>query len=211
MRWTKREKMAVSGTLTVCAAVLAAAGRTPSCLLAAAAMGLSTLGDALLAGIPARLSGGGSRLVKGGAAFLAAHILYLWALFMACGQEGRTIPSGFAPPIFLFSALTALLCAGFFLRARSRVPRLFSAAAFFYLLTVGIHAAAAVTAAGRWGGGFFLNAAGAVLFYLSDGILLARKYGSVRGKHTEAWIWLTYVPAQLCLLTGFFLTGRSSA
>ena len=46
------------------------------------------------------------------------------------------------------------------------------------------------------------NHAGFQEFYLE----LARKYGAVRGKYVTAVIWLTYVPAQLCLITGIFLT-----
>ena len=70
---------------------------------------------------------------------------------------------------------------------------------------VGIHAASAVTVYGQAGGSYLLNAAGAILFYLSDAILLARKYGAVRGKNVTALIWITYVPAQICLITGIFL------
>ena len=77
--------------------------------------------------------------------------------------------------------------------------------AIVVLLTVGIHAAAAVTVSGQAGGGYLLSAAGAILFYLSDATLLARKYGAIRGKYVTALIWLTYVPAQLCLMTGIYL------
>ncbi len=208
MKWTKREKAAVSLSLTVYAAVLALAGKSPACQLAALAMGAGTLGDALLAGRPPCLSKGGDRLVKGGAAFFFGHLLYLWALYLSCGQDGRALLSGLPLPLALFCVLTVLHGAVFYFRVRSSVPRPFFAAASFYLLTVGVHAAAAAAAAGIWGGAFCLIAAGAVLFYLSDAVLLARKYASVHWKHTEALIWLTYVPAQLCLVTGFFLAGR---
>ena len=72
-------------------------------------------------------------------------------------------------------------------------------------MTAGLHGAAAVCVCAQTGGHFALNVAGAALFYLSDAVLLARKYGAVGGKYTTALIWLTYVPAQLCLMLGFFL------
>ena len=70
----------------------------------------------------------------------------------------------------------------------------------------GVHAAAAVAMCARSGGVYALNVAGALLFYLSDAILLAGKYGAIRGKRVPLLIWLTYVPAQLCLMLGFFLS-----
>ena len=52
MRLTKKRKMTISGGLTAFAVVLAVLSRSSCCYLAALAMGISTLGDALLAGYP---------------------------------------------------------------------------------------------------------------------------------------------------------------
>ena len=203
MRLTKKRKMTISGGLTAFAVVLAVLSRSSCCYLAALAMGISTLGDALLAGYPECVE---NKLVKGALAFFAAHILYICTLLVSYGKSIPALLPRFALPFVLFLALTVLHGLLFYSRGNSGFSTGLFTAASFYLLTVGIHAAAAVTVYGQAGGGYLLSAAGAILFFLSDAILLARKYGAVRGKYVTAVIWLTYVPAQLCLITGIFLT-----
>ena len=205
VRWTKQKEMMLSGGLAVFSVLLALLAGRMCCWLAALAMGVSTLGDALLAGYPERFAGINHRLTKGGAVFLAAHILYMGALLVSFGKDALSLLPRFALPFALFFGLTVLHGAMFYVRVRSAVPRAFFAAAFFYLLTVGVHAALAFTLSGQAGGGYILNAAGAFLFYLSDAILLAGKFGAFHGKDTTGLVWLTYVPAQLCILAGLFL------
>lgn len=203
VRLTKQRKMTISGGLTAFAVVLAVLSRSSCCYLAALAMGISTLGDALLAGYPECVE---NKLVKGALAFFAAHILYICTLLISYGKDIPALLPRFALPFVLFLALTVLHGLLFYSRGNSGFSTGLFTAASFYLLTVGIHAAAAVTVYGQAGGGYLLSAAGAILFFLSDAVLLARKYGAVRGKYVTAVIWLTYVPAQLCLITGIFLT-----
>lgn len=203
MRLTKKRKMTISGGLTAFAVVLAVLSRSSCCYLAALAMGISTLGDALLAGYPECVE---NKLVKGALAFFAAHILYICTLLVSYGKSIPALLPRFALPFVLFLALTVFHGLLFYSRGNSGFSTGLFTAASFYLLTVGIHAAAAVTVYGQAGGGYLLSAAGAILFFLSDAVLLARKYGAVRGKYVTAVIWLTYVPAQLCLITGIFLT-----
>ena len=200
--------MTISGGLTAFAVVLAVLSRSSCCYLAALAMGISTLGDALLAGYPECVE---NKLVKGALAFFAAHILYICTLLVSYGKSIPALLPRFALPFVLFLALTVLHGLLFYSRGNSGFSTGLFTAASFYLLTVGIHAAAAVTVYGQAGGGYLLSAAGAILFFLSDAVLLARKYGTVRGKYVTAVIWLTYVPAQLCLITGIFLTRSVSA
>ena len=203
MRLTKQRKMTISGGLTAFAVVLAVLSRSSCCYLAALAMGISTLGDALLAGYPECVE---NKLVKGALAFFAAHILYICTLLVSYGKSIPALLPRFALPFVLFLALTVFHGLLFYSRGNSGFSTGLFTAASFYLLTVGIHAAAAVTVYGQAGGWYLLSAAGAILFFLSDAVLLARKYGAVRGKYVTAVIWLTYVPAQLCLITGIFLT-----
>lgn len=203
VRLTKQRKMIISGSLTAFAVVLAVLSHSSCCYLAALAMGISTLGDALLAGYPECVE---NKLVKGALAFFAAHILYICTLFVSYGKSIPALLPRFALPFVLFLALTVLHGLLFYSRGNSGFSTGLFTAASFYLLTVGIHAATAVTVYGQAGGGYLLSAAGAILFFLSDAVLLARKYGAVRGKYVTAVIWLTYVPAQLCLITGIFLT-----
>ncbi len=198
--------MFISGGLTVLSAVLALLARRPSCTLAALAMAVSSLGDAVLAGYPSCFGRVRDRLPKGGLIFWIAHLLYIRALVIASGGDASALLPRFALPCAFFLGLT-VLHGLLFAKKRDGFPasRMLFVAAFLYLGTVGIHAAAAIAVSLHTGGGFLLNIAGSLLFYLSDAILLARKYGAVRGHWTTALIWLTYVPAQLCLLLGFYL------
>ena len=202
---TKQRKMMISVCLFILAVILAVLAGTPSCVLAALAMGLSSLGDAILAGYPGCMVTIKDRLTKGGLVFLAAHILYIWALLLSSGEGVTALLPHFALPVFLFFSLTVLHGVLFYYRPCSQVSRLFFAMAFFYLLTAGVHAAAAITVFGQFGGGYALSAAGALLFYLSDAILLAGKYGALRGKRVSSLIWITYVPAQLGVILGLYL------
>ena len=204
-RQIKRIKITISGSLFVYATVLAVIARSPACTLAALAMAVSALGDALLAGYPGCLAGVRNKLVKGGLAFFAAHILYIRALVVSAGEGMNAFLVRSVPSLALFLLITVLHGAVFYFRPRSSSPRLLLFAAFVYLLTVGVHAALAVTLCVLPGGWYVLYAAGALLFYVSDAALLARRYGSLRGRRIPALIWGTYVPAQFCLLTGLFL------
>ncbi|MBR0219244.1 MAG: hypothetical protein IJQ33_08590 [Clostridia bacterium] len=204
MQWTKQRKMMISGGLTVLSFVLALLARRPSCWLAALAMAVSSIGDGLLAGHPKCFAAIQNKLTKGGIVFLAAHILYIIALVLASGQRPETLLPHFWGPFAVFAALTVLHSALYFLPKHDRPPLAFFAAAFCYLLTVGTHGAAAFCAATQAEGNFLLNAIGAALFFLSDASLLARKYGVIGGENVTDFIWLTYIPAQLCLLLGFY-------
>ena len=206
MEWTKQRKMMISCGLTLLSAVLALLGRTRSCTLAALAMGACTLADALLAGFPGCFADIKNRLIKGGAVFFAAHLLYIRALCIASGEDCRALLPAFWFPFAVFLALTILHARLFFFRTASPVSRSFFAAGFLYLSTVGAHAALAAALCAKSGGRYALNAAGALLFYLSDAVLLARKYGAVRGRRVTDMIWLTYIPSQLCLMAGFYLS-----
>lgn len=205
MWWTNPRKMTVSGSLTVLALALALLACKPCSWLAALAMAVSTVGDGLLAGYPRLFSPVKNRLIKGGLIFLAAHILYILALTAVSGLDAAALLPHFWGPFTVFTALTVLHGAVFYFRTPSRPPLAFFAAAFCYLLTVAIHVSAAVCVSGQMGGRLLLNIAGAVLFFLSDAILLAHKYGSYKGKHVSDLIWFTYAPAQLCLILGFYL------
>lgn len=196
--------MMISGGLTVLAVILALLASKPYCWLAALAMTVSCVGDGLLAGHPKCFASVQNKLTKGGIVFLAAHILYIAALVLASGQRLETLLPRFWGPFAVFAALTALHGILYFLPKQNRPPITFFLPAFFYLMTAGVHGAAAFCVFGQTGGKLLLNAIGAVLFFLSDAILLARRYGAIGGEHVTDFIWLTYIPAQLCLLLGFY-------
>ncbi len=197
--------MTISGSLTVLAVVLALLARKPWCTLAALAMAMSTVGDGLLAGYPACFRPVKDRLVKGGLVFFAAHILYIVALIRVSGRTVDALLPHFWVPFLIFVLLIAAHGYLYYFRAASQTPLSFFAAATCYLLSVGIHGATAICVYTQTGGALILNVIGAVLFFLSDAILMARKYVPSDEKRTSLLVWLTYVPAQLCLILGFFL------
>ena len=197
--------MMISGGMTLLAVILALIARKPWSWLAASAMAVSTVGDALLAGCPSFLQPVKDRLTKGGLVFFVAHCLYILALIRVSGQSAAALLPHFWGPCLVFVLLAAGHGCLFYFRAASKAPRAFFAAASAYLLAVGLHAAAAVCVYSRTGGATILNVLGAALFFLSDAILLARKYVPSDEKRTSFLVWATYVPAQLCLILGFFL------
>jgi uncharacterized membrane protein (UPF0136 family) len=136
---------------------------------------------------------------------LAAHILYIFALIWVSGQSAEALLPHFWVPFLIFALLIVIHGYLYYFRAASQTPLAFFAAATCYLLSVGIHAAMAVCVYAQTGGVLILNVTGAVLFFLSDAILMARKYVPADEKRTSLLVWLTYVPAQLCLILGFFL------
>lgn len=205
MERTDQIKMAISGSLTVLAVVFALLARRPWCWLAALAMAVSSIGDGLLAGCPACFRPVKNRLIKGGLVFFAAHCLYILALIRVSGQSVEALLPHFWAPFLLFAAIVAWHGYWYYLRAGSQAPRAFFAAATCYLLVVAAHCAMAVSVYTQAGCALVLNVTGAGLFFLSDAILMARKYVPADEKRTSFLVWITYVPAQLCLILGFFL------
>ena len=197
--------MMISSGLSLLAVVFALIARHPWNWLAALAMLVSTLGDALLAGYPTCFKAVKDRLVKGGLIFVLAHLLYIAALIRLSGQTVPALLPSLWIPALVFAVLTAVHGYLFYFRAASAEPKAFFAASTGYLLTVGLHAAMAVCVFTQKGGALTLNVLGAALFFLSDAILLARKYVPTDEKRTSFLVWLTYAPAQLCLILGFFI------
>ena len=202
---TKPIKMAISCGLTALAAALALLARKPWSALAALAMAVSSVGDGLLAGWPACFRSVKEKLVKGGVVFFFAHCLYILSLFLASRQRADGLPARLGLAASGFAALTVLLIGLSYFRSPKRPPRAFFAACAAYLLAVGMHAALAVCAYASFGGAFILQMIGALLFFLSDAVLLTGKMDPSLGKKFNFLIWPTYVPAQLCLMLGFFL------
>ena len=205
MRQNKNILVWISVFMTLLAGLLSLIARKPWSLCAALAMAVSTAGDCVLAGWPSFLKALQNRLIKGGAVFFLAHCLYIAALVIASGKDGRVLPEDLCIPLICFAALTVLHAALFYRRAAGSTPRIRQAAAFFYLLTVGLHAALALTVCLCVNGRMVPNAVGAALFFLSDAVVLARGFGGAHIPHSTAIIWGTYIAAQLCLMTGFFI------
>ncbi len=205
MEWTSRGKMLLSAGLTAAAAALALTARKPWSAFAALAMAVSTVGDGILAGYPPFLRLRKNSLVTGGIVFLAAHGLYMAALYIASGKNAAALMPYFGITAPVFALLTVLQACLWRSRANSSVSGALWAAAAGYLLIAGLHAALAFCICAGTGGRMALNTAGAALFFLSDSVLLSARFGIVGQKTARLLIWPTYAAAQICLMTGFFL------
>ena len=203
--WTKQRKKICSVGLAFLAAALALWSGTPWSAAAALAMAVSAVGDGLLAGYPACFQKAKGKLIKGGLVFFAAHCLYMLALVLYARRGVQALLPRFPLPALGYLLLSCLHGYWFYFRGASNASLSFFAAAMVYLLTVGAHGTLAVCVSAQTGGPIWLNAIGAALFYLSDAILLANKYGRRSGKDCSSPVWFTYAPAQLFLILGFFL------
>jgi uncharacterized membrane protein YhhN len=188
-RWTRLG----SSLVLACAASLWFLQDTnPVSLLIAAGMILGLLGDFILAGI---VLGG----LRGGmSAFGLGHLSYISA-FLVLGARLGLLSASLAAAGAL--CLTAGGAGWYLLLIRGRKSTALRLAALPYSLllsgTLGIAAALAAQNPTLW-----LLPLGGALFLASDAILAARRLNSVSFPLIEDLIWLTYGPAQACIVFG---------
>lgn len=197
-------KLAFIGLLTLSATALALL-RGQSCYFAAAAALLfSWLGDAMLGAwrpLARRVS---NRFLAGMAFFGCAQLCYLFAFSLYLHSR----PGGGARVLaFLAAALAAgwgawrLLVSG---NVRDGLYRYGALAYALLLFAMAGLACAACFHAGRFIWPLLL---GALLFVVSDGLIAGSVFGGKTPPRYELLVWATYAPAQLLLLTGFYLLG----
>ena len=74
-----------------------------------------------------------------------------------------------------------------------------------YGLWIGIMASFALSLAITLGGTWWMAAAGALLFAVSDAIIGVTKIGGISFRYSEIWVWLTYVLGQMGIIyAGWF-------
>ena len=206
-------KLLGMGLVLLAAAVLAFLRGLPWHYLACAALGLSWVGDAMLAHYPPVAKGVPDPFLAGMASFSLAQVAYISALWMslvAMPQRHMQTPGtvlglhviGGALPVYLLAA--TLFWVLFLLRARQ--PAAVKGAALVYALLVSAMAAFALSAAftGVWF--VWQLPLGGLLFLVSDGLIAAHVIRGVVAdeRRYDAMVWATYAPAQLLMLWGIW-------
>jgi uncharacterized membrane protein YhhN len=161
-------------------------------LLIAAGMTLGLLGDFILAGVaPGGLRGGM-------AAFGLGHLSYIAAFLLIGARLGLSGASVVGAAGFCLVAGGA----GWFLsllRGRKATALRWAALPYALLLTSTLGVAAGLAAQNP---ALWPLALGGILFLASDATLAARRLNSARFPLIEDFIWLTYGPAQACIVFG---------
>ena len=134
--------------------------------------------------------------VAGALAFSLGHVLYSYALVRL--QSGLLLPS---LPIFLILVLLSELFArkSGFSQGNMHIPGL------FYIGVEGVMCALALSAYGKnptLGTGLF--ALGGISFLVSDNLLCAFSFGSLRNSFTDRLLHATYLMAQLFIAWSIF-------
>ncbi len=162
-------------------------------------MTLSFLGDMFNASViplPAPRLGGM-------AAFGIAHPLYIAAFY--CLLEPANVLTS---PYFwlLLAAAWLLTVLGWYLFVRnSEISPLLNAGSLGYALLLGTAVVFAFMLGLKLGGWWWLVFPGTILFYISDMIIGITDFGGTALKRPHLWIWLTYIPAQMGIIYGYWL------
>ncbi len=199
MRREQRTKITVSAALVLLAAVCGVCKSTTPMWLACAGMGFSFFGDAMLMQYPPIRNLVRQYFLWGMGCFAAAQICYLRALWMIYAQrsDGQLWPLALMIALY---ALFALLQLGRCILFREQQPALLRALATLYGLLVASMAGAAAAVCFATAGRAWLLLVGGLLFFISDLLIALTDFGGMKLPRKEAWIWGTYVPAQLCIL-----------
>lgn len=193
-------KMVISLSLVLLALIASLrVGAGPYARLVFFAMLFSFIGDYVLAS-PALRRNWGNPLPLGMLAFGIGHIFYIIGFFRQAGA------SVFNWGMVLMLVLMALWMAAYALRRLNALDGALKVGAWVYGGIIVITALVSAGAAVRLGGGYWLAPLGAILFVISDSLIVD---GQVSGHSNTndhgGLIWATYVPAQILLIvTAFF-------
>lgn len=193
-------KIRISALLVLWAAILTAAHPGAPMALVCAGMGFSFFGDAMLMQYPPIRNMVRQYFLWGMGFFGAAQVCYLRAMWMLYARVRGVHPWPMYVAMSLYG-LYALVLVGRLILFRPRQPLALRIGATVYAMLVaamaGAAAAACFSTAGRgWG-----LLVGGLLFFISDMLIALTDFGGLKLAHKEAWIWGTYVPAQVLLIT----------
>jgi uncharacterized membrane protein YhhN len=164
----------------------------PISLLIAAGMTLGLLGDLILAGVaPGGLKGGMAAFGLGHLSYIAAFLL----IGARLGLSGASVAAAGALSLAVGGPGWYLLLA----RGRKATALRWTGLPYTLLLTSTLSLAAGLAAQTPT---LWPLALGGALFLASDATLAARRLNSASFPLIEDFIWLTYGPAQACIVFG---------
>lgn len=182
--------------------ILACIFRTPSRIICAAAMLLSSLGDIILMDykpVTNRLPFRG--FTAGAASFGIAHIVYASAFIFTTASSGyNVINRGFFCGIGL--SIIALITLIFLMRTKKQDSNVMKVLPFCYLLLISFNLTVIFSCSVNRGAYGLISGIGALSFFISDLILSIRLVSNIKIKHNEELVWWFYPIGQILLLTG---------
>lgn len=155
-------------------------------------MAASFVGDLIMA----RVLPAPNRLIGGMAAFAAAHALYIGAYARTLHVHGFPVSNlGLWVGLALYGLGSV---AGWWLYVRnSQKGTALNAGALVYGAWIGVMASFALALAWEMGDGWWVAAAGGLLFVTSDFLIGVTDIRGLRIHNANDWIWLTYVAGQM--------------
>ena len=182
--------------------ILACIFRTPSRIICAAAMLLSTLGDIILMDykpVTKRLPLRG--FTAGAASFGIAHIVYASAFIFTTVSSGYNVINwGFFCGIGL--SIIALIALILLMRTKEQDSTVMKVLPFCYLLLISFNLTVIFSCSVNRGAYGLISGIGALSFFISDLILSIRLVSNIKIKHNEELVWWVYPIGQILLLTG---------
>lgn len=173
-------------------------------LMFPAAMTASWLGDFFNAEVPAvhkRLGGDHNALLASTIPFSLAHIAYIAGM---AGYNGETIfLGGWWAAVAVVMLAIAILSWRFSIYDKAVQKRHVSLGILAYGCVIALMCAFAISGAIRFGGWWYMIAAGALLFMLSDAILGMTRLKERRIRFWNQYCWTFYLLGQCLMQAGF--------
>lgn len=200
-------KMGLTTFLLVVALVLLMTRPNRYTALAAAAMGLSWVSDALLMQYPPLRRGVRQFFLWGMVASCMAMCIYT-NIFMqlfskSTNEQGQFVLICICAVFMLAAVLLWLFAIAF----NARQMRVLRGATLVYLLLTALMAGCASAVALASGGRVWWLFIGAVGYFVANVFVALFNFGSLRKRHPDGWVWAFYAPAQALLLTGIAAAG----
>jgi len=169
-------------------------------LMVAAGMTLSFGGDLFNLQFDGMRKRVGEPLFFGIVCFAAAQLCYI-AAFLSAIPLDSLIADGFFLPLLAALVVVPAVLFRFRVYDPGR-PRMVMSAAFLYGFILGAMAATAVSAVIARGGTWYIVAAGALFFLMSDAIMGQTTIRGVHPKNEFQIPWITYLAAQGLIILG---------